>query len=90
MSSTSTPGVEQNVDVIIWMVCGNSMAARAGGFHRQLISADGGRGRRLHPQLDPVSFLLHQGSFPPAVLQVLQVLQALQALHQRDVDLGSL
>lgn len=85
MSSTFTPGVEQDVDVIVWMVCGNSMAARAGGFHRQLISADGGRGRRVHLQLDPAAFLLQQDSLPPAVL-----LQVLLVLHQRDADLGSL
>lgn len=57
------------------------MAAHAGGFHRELISTDGGRGRRVHRQLNSVAFLLHQGGLPPAVLQ---------ALHQRDDDLGSL
>lgn len=78
---TFAPGIEQYVHVIRRIMCGNSMAAHAGGFHRELISADGGRGRRVHRQLNPVAFLLHRGSLPSP---------AHQALHQRDVDLGPL
>lgn len=78
---TFAPGVEQHVDVISWVMCGNGLAGCATCFHRELISANDGCGWRIHWQLDSVAVLFHNSSLPTIILQV---------LHQRDDDMGSL
>lgn len=78
---TTAPGVEQYIDVVGWIVRGDELAACATGFHYELISANHGRGRRVHGQLESVAALFHHGGLPAIILQV---------LHQGDDDMGSL
>lgn len=67
---TFTPGVEQHVDVISWVVSGNGLAACASCFHCELISANDGCGWRIHWELNSVAVLFHNRSLPSVILQV--------------------
>ena len=80
-SCTFTPGVEQHVDVVSGVVCGDELAVCAVRLHRELVSADDRRGWRINRQLYLSVVLFHNSSLPAAVLQV---------LHKRDDDMGSL
>lgn len=78
---TFTPGVKQQVDVIVGVVRGCSSAARAVCFHQEFMSPDNGRSWRFHQQLHLFSNLLHNNSLPVIPLQL---------LPQRNDDMSSL
>lgn len=76
---TFTPGVEEDVDVFLGVLCGNAFCTP--GADRELVFSDDSIRRWIDWQLDAIGILLHHLGFPAQVLQL---------LHKRNDDVRAL